>query len=144
MNTAYTAGYGGQSLPNLARIAAEMEAMVLDIRLSAASYNPQWRKAAMQAALGARYVHLPALGNRNYKTGGPIRLDDPDRGLRFARKMLALGPVILLCGCRSATECHRSTVAQLLAAEGVPTRELVWTRPPRRENPEPKNLKLVP
>jgi hypothetical protein len=132
MNTAYTAGYAGQSLANLARIAAEMGATVLDIRLSANSYSPQWRKAAMQAALGTRYAHVPALGNRNYKTGPPVCLSDPDRGVSFVQTMLAQGPVILLCGCRSATECHRSTVARLLAAKGIPTRELVWTPRPAR------------
>src|SRR5262245_8952394 len=80
-------------------------------------WHPEWRRAYLQQTFGAQYIHLPALGNRNYRsTGGPIVLADYPTGLQQARTLLSQWPaLILLCTCSTLAACHRLLVAAHLA-----------------------------
>jgi hypothetical protein len=99
----------------------------VDVRLSPFSPNPTWRKPALERALGDRYVHLPAFGNRNYKVGGTIELADPEAGTEAVRRLLTRGPVALMCACASSRTCHRRLVAELICERlGLPP-AIHWT-----------------
>lgn len=113
VNPLYTIGYSGLDRNALAAFVQAEGALVIDTRLVPQSRLPQWRKAALERALGERYRHVVELGNVNYKTDGPVELKDQTNGLRIVLQALAEQPVVLLCGCRDVVTCHRKTVAEL-------------------------------
>jgi uncharacterized protein (DUF488 family) len=85
--TAYGIGYSGRMVDELKRIVEELDAYLVDIRFAPYSRNPAFRKAALEAAFGARYVYLRVFGNRNYK-GGPVDIVDYDAGKDAQRALL--------------------------------------------------------
>lgn len=120
----YTIGYAGWAPATLRDHVLALGATLVDVRIAPTSKSPQWRKEALAALMGAAYRHLPALGNRNAFTGGPVALNDPERALQpgtegTARSAIATllerGPVALLCGCADPQRCHRSVAAAFLA-----------------------------
>jgi uncharacterized protein (DUF488 family) len=113
LNTLYTIGYTGLKPERLRAIVAQHNAVLWDIRYSPNSRHPQWRRDALKALLGDAYVHIPALGNRNYK-GGPIELAAPAQALDQARLTLQRQPIILMCACKDYWTCHRDDAADYL------------------------------
>jgi uncharacterized protein (DUF488 family) len=98
-------------------MASDPMTVLVDIRYSPRSrWRPQWTKKALEAAYGGRYIHVKAFGNVNYRDPvAPIRLLDPDAGVRWALKTLHAGySLILLCACKEDDRCHRKTVATLI------------------------------
>lgn len=113
--TILTVGYNGGWTPELlARELTDRRATLLDIRHNPTSMKPEWRREALRRQLGDRYMHIPALGNVNYQ-GGPIQLAEPDAALIPVRRLLAHGPVVLLCACPNWQTCHRKQAADFLA-----------------------------
>lgn len=111
----YTLGYAGYAPEGLRDRVAELGVAVIDVRIAPTSKSPQWRREALADLLGARYLHLPALGNRNAFAGGPALLNDPERALGPVGALLEHGPVALLCGCADVAHCHRGLAAEWLA-----------------------------
>ena len=117
MNTLYTFGYQNAKNPeSLLALAEKREAVFADARFSPNSRNPMWGRARLALVLGERYVHVKALGNRNYK-GGPIDLLDPDAGAEQISALLERSNVILLCTCWNVDTCHRKTAAEYVASK---------------------------
>lgn len=139
MNTIYTAGYAGWTPDALRAAAWEVGAMLFDIRMNPTSTRAEWRKAALRQTFGSGYLHMPALGNRNYH-GGPIALAAPERALSIAQAHLERTPIILLCACREWRSCHRRDAADYLARHlGASVEHL---EPPVRVSP-PGMLKAL-
>lgn len=116
----YTWGYIASSYDDLRAYLRATGALLVDVRLSPYSRLPLWHGDAIQRAVQpCDYIHVAALGNVNYKGGGPIRLRDPEAGYRRIAAMLerTLEPrdIILMCACYDATTCHRKTAAEYLA-----------------------------
>ena len=110
----YTLGYVGWRLDTLQATLEAHNAALCDIRYQPYSRNPVFRKAPLQAQLGARYVHVQALGNRNYQ-GGPVDIVDYQRGCRIIAALLGQwGAAILMCACAEVEECHRKSVGERL------------------------------
>ncbi len=110
--TLYTYGYGAAgSKQELEKLIAA-GATILDVRLRASSRNPLWSKSNLQGRLGDLYVHEPALGNLNYRNGGPIVIADLEKGLKTVESLFDRGPVVLLCACAEGKTCHRMAVAK--------------------------------
>lgn len=122
----YTFGYHGKSVADLKTLAESLGAVVADIRLTPRSRIPQWNIRKMASALGeACYRHLPELGNRNYKNGGPIEIAELEPGLAKLWALLQASPVILVCACAHVEKCHRRVVADALAERrGVEAEDL--------------------
>lgn len=117
----YGLGYSGRDLDDIVRIAQRLDAIVADIRFSPYSRNPQFRQPALQARLGADYVHMRSFGNRNYK-GGPIEIVNYADGKAWVLQQTR--DVILMCMCKDPATCHRTTVMQRLAEDGFTTHEI--------------------
>jgi hypothetical protein len=100
---------------------AQSGVFVLDIRLSATSPAPVWRRASFEKALGSFYYrHCPALGNKNRFNGGPIELANPKLGLDILRRCAEDYPLVaLMCGCADWWQCHREEAANLALRERV-------------------------
>ena len=116
----FLVGYGGHCPTRLLEIADEQNALVFDIRLQPYSKQPGWNGADLALLIGDRYVGLPQWGNKARITKGPMELMDWEGGLK--RFKLFCGDrrpsaAILLCQCRSITECHRAMVGRKLAIE---------------------------
>jgi uncharacterized protein (DUF488 family) len=125
-------GYHGRTLDELQAIVAQLDAVLVDIRYAPHSWNPVFRKAALAAAFGDRYVYVRALGNRNFNSDAPPDLVDYDAGREV---LAALGrPALVMCMCRDAATCHRTEVLRRLAADGFTVAE--W------DGGEPRQLAL--
>lgn len=125
LNTIVLAGYSGHSVAELALVAKSMGALVVDIRLSPRSRMPQWNYASLTQQMPKSYLHCPELGNENYKRG-EIRIANPEKGLDFVTHLAQLRPLILLCICKEAEHCHRTTVGEMLQLQGYEVEELAW------------------
>jgi uncharacterized protein (DUF488 family) len=123
----FTFGYSGQSRTALFKFLHENNGTLCDVRFSPFSRNPEWAKEELLKALGGRYLHLQALGNVNYKSGGPILLKDGGTGARVVERLMAdgaRGALVFMCACPSYTSCHRRQVAELLTGRGHQVSEL--------------------
>lgn len=108
-----TAGYTGLKPENLHRAAEIADAYLVDIRISPYSRVPYWMGSHLKVLWGSRYVHVPTLGNINYKNPADgIRLKDPDTGTLRLLELMQTKRVILFCACKDPTTCHRSVAAQ--------------------------------
>jgi uncharacterized protein (DUF488 family) len=97
--------------------AERLGALVVDVRLFPRSQRAEWNQATLEQVLGERYVHVPELGNRNYRSrGGPIQIADPERGVARVAPLLIEHSVVLLCQCAEIAVCHRRIVAALVQA----------------------------
>lgn len=123
----YSCGYQGHQVEALRQQAERLDAIVADVRLKPFSRDPAWRRGPLERVLGARYVWIEALGNLNYRGPGPVLLKDAEAGLAVLREFLSQRPVILLCVCASPVACHRTVVANAIAAEGWPVLPLSLT-----------------
>jgi hypothetical protein len=135
--TLYTAGYGraGWDPESLLERAEELDAIIVDIRLSPKSRIPEWRKSYLAALWGRRYWHCHDLGNVNYK-GGPIVLQNPETGVRSVLEILERQSVILLCVCADVARCHRVTAAAAIANASPRPLQVVHLVPERGEDPD--------
>jgi uncharacterized protein (DUF488 family) len=137
----YTLGYSGWTPETIQEAAQSHNAVVCDIRYAPASRHPQWRKHQLAQLLGARYQQVQTLGNRHYKSGGPVALADYDTGKQVIAELLATGQsVILMCACTDLAHCHRRTAAEQLAADlGV---GLMHLTPPKQQRTREKQGSL--
>jgi uncharacterized protein (DUF488 family) len=116
----YTIGYSGWKLPRLQQTIEARSAALVDIRYTPHSrWQPVWRRPYLRRTLGTRYIHIQALGNRNYRVkGAPIAIADYPTGLQQVAQLLRQWPaLVLLCGCAELDACHRKLVAERLAQD---------------------------
>lgn len=128
-NRIYATGYTSRQPEELLALAVKLNAVIADVRFSAASRVPKWRKTEMSEFFGDIYRHVPQLGNRNYKSGdlSKAEIEDFPKGLKFIRELLKKSNVILLCACRRQEACHRHLLKQLLAEYELFTEEICWS-----------------
>jgi hypothetical protein len=99
------------------KVVEVLGADLIDVRYRAGSRNPAWNKTAMQRFFGPAYWHCRELGNVNYRSGGPIKLNKPEEVAPRIGEILQSKPVILLCACKETYTCHRHNAAQYLRME---------------------------
>jgi len=108
-------GYGNGGVVELERLMRERSAYLVDIRLSPRSQFQAFNREALQARFHKRYIHIPELGNVNYRKGQPIQIAHPDRGIERLVNGISQGyTIVLMCGCKEYELCHRHTVVSLL------------------------------
>ncbi len=129
-NMVYSIGYTGLKPEQLAKLVKDLGAMLVDVRFSPRSRVQHWNKGPLMRLVGAAsYLHVPALGNVNYKSDAPLQLADPAAAVALLRPILQKQPIILVCACKDATTCHRTPAATYLAdALGA---DVVHLTPPR-------------
>lgn len=127
----YTLGYSGRTPEQIKQIAADLDAVVYDIRYKPSSRQPGFNGAALARTLGDRYVPARFFGNVNYRSG-PIRLLDFAAGLEAVRQ--SEKPIILMCVCRDLLTCHRFVVGEMLIAQGFDVSEIELPSPPPKPN----------
>lgn len=125
----YTIGYQQRPPDDIKKAVEELGALLVDIRLNAASRYAPYRKESWKALVGeANYLYLPAYGNANYKQPElGVRLADPEEAATVLAPILATRPVILMCGCVDVEHCHRKDAAAHLSA--ATQRFIVHLRP---------------
>jgi len=109
----YTWGYSGRSQADLFQLMTEHQiSLVVDVREKPWSRDAQWRKAALMAAFGEHYHHLPELGNRT-RSVQKVQLVNEERGLARLEVLLRTHRrLLLMCLERDHSLCHRSYVAR--------------------------------
>lgn len=115
----YTLGYTTlRDAAGMKRLADRLDATIVDIRYSPRSRAPQWSRLRLTELLGARYMHLQALGNELYKDPrGLIRLVNPQIGTAVLRRLLLETAGILVCACKDLKTCHRLAAAKHICKE---------------------------
>ena len=126
MNQIYTAGYAGHTPAQLKRGADELGAYVIDIRYSPRSRQPGWNGEELEALLGDSYIWCRAFGNINHANGGEISMPHLSIGMKHLSRWVKERPLILLCGCAEAENCHRREIARILESVGWTVPELPW------------------
>src|SRR5689334_11534584 len=97
----YPLGYATpQANGRLASLMQHAYMLLIDTRYTPYSRLPSFRREALEAQYGRRYRWAGKyLGNLNYRTGGPIRLAQPEIGIPALVRYLAEGySLVLLCG----------------------------------------------
>ncbi len=121
----YTFGYQDKRAVDLLGRLEELDAVLCDIRLSPRSrWQPEWNQKQLAALMGDRYLHLPELGNVNYRGDGPVEIADLSSGLGTIFDLAATRSVVLMCVCSKLSGCHRETIAEALHERSVKTEEL--------------------
>lgn len=131
----YTIGYATWQPEQIKAEVERLGALLWDIRMSPRSRRPEWQGSALRALLGPRYVHMAALGNKNYQGDGPIELSAPQAAVGPALSVLGRQPLVLLCGCRDYWNCHREAAADFLA-EQINT-DVTHLDPPKKPKAAP-------
>lgn len=142
----YTTGYltrgtfsGKDKIKTFDAMVRRAGLLVFDIRLNPWSMAPCWRKAELCDRLGnaqtfpdGRYLHVPALGNVNYRTGEEIQIQNLAFGIDTVMescRITGLSP-LLLCGCPDYESCHRSVVGEAFAGHARRWCEIThWNNP---------------
>ena len=132
--TAFTWGYWGwgHAAPQFVRAAGALERkrgfkppVFVDVRLSRSVRAPAFRDRAFERAMGPkRYVWIPKLGNKRFRTGG-MELQD-ETGARDLLDVIVSASkeskrVIFFCACESPIAvdgCHRYLARDALLREG--------------------------
>ena len=108
-------------LETIEKVVKALGAVLVDVRFSPASRNASFRKEYLQKKLGSGYLHVPDLGNSNYR-GGEIKFVNIDAGANKIIEILKNRPVILMCACWKRTECHRLGIVNFMQEMyGVPS-----------------------
>lgn len=139
-NQIYTAGYGKRQPSEIAEILDDLGAMLVDIRFNPYG-RPGFKGWEMQRFFAGRYLHVKALGNAEYKTGG-MRIADYAAGRDILARLDC--PALLLCACASPVGCHRTVVAGMLRQDGFTVIEAAFRREPAPAlipGPGPQQLK---
>ena len=118
----YTTGYTGQRVEQLPALLDFYDAVLVDIRFAPHSRHLQWTRNYLALMLKDRYRHVPALGNRNYKTHDSIQIHNLEIGIRLLQSWES--NVILMCACEKLENCHRRVVKAELERRGHEVEEL--------------------
>ena len=107
----YTVGYNAWSFYEFKTKIEELDNILVDVRYSPNSFNPFWGKKNLLKHFKGNYVHIPNLGNVNYKNGKPIKVCNIDKGCKQLLKQIGDNDCLLLCACEDVETCHRKVVA---------------------------------
>lgn len=113
----FTFGYQDKRPEYLLDFQQRLKAIIVDIRLHAfCKPEPRFSKRGLMQQYGDQYIHLPALGNLNYKGeyGSGFVIKDIDEGIPVVLEYLKTQNVILMCMCSSEKECHRTRIVDIL------------------------------
>lgn len=135
----FTIGYEGRSLDGLIReLTTRGIEQLIDVRQRASSRKPGFSKTALRSGLeeaGISYHHMPELGSpgdvrRALREGGSVTafmreygayLDTREEAYGMLRELVLRRPSAMMCFERDRAQCHRSILADRLAAEGFLT-----------------------
>lgn len=123
----FTFGYSGRRLSDFQVVVADFGAIVVDVRFSPRSRQPEWSGASLLRSFGAGYLHFREFGNVNYKNGRPIEIAELSKGLEKLKLLNPSCAIMLLCACKNFALCHRSVVASAIV-QSVET-EIVQLQP---------------
>jgi Protein of unknown function, DUF488. len=121
MTKIFTTGYTGKAVEQLPALLDFYEAVLADIRFAPTSRHLEWRKTYLALLLKNRYRHVPALGNRLYKSDG-VQIHNMELGIRLVESWNT--NVILLCACAELEKCHRRLVKDEFEKRGFETEEI--------------------
>ena len=110
----YTVGYNNFSFFEFRDKIKSLGVIIIDIRYSPNSYSTFWNKQYLEDIFGNSYIHLPELGNKNYKNPEKeFDIVDIEAGANKVIEYMDLGfNCILLCACGDVDKCHRKLVAE--------------------------------
>jgi len=114
----FTFGYGNRAIFELAPLVFELRPFcVIDVRLRPWTRQPGWSLPELKAQFAGEYHWWRSLGNVNFEKGGKVKLFDERKGMKKLVALMRQGiSPILLCAEQSPDACHRTLIAEKLAA----------------------------
>lgn len=115
MKEVYDLGYQNvKDISTLVTVVKRLDAILIDVRYSPKSRNTTWSGSNLKKVFGERYIHIPELGNVNYKNDHAIELFNKEKGLKILEGYLTQKNVIIMCACWNRKACHRKLVSRYL------------------------------
>ncbi|MBK8467700.1 MAG: DUF488 domain-containing protein [Chloracidobacterium sp.] len=112
-NVLYDLGYNDfKKAEELLQVTKALNAVIADIRFMPHTRNPEFSQKHLQEVLGARYAHIQALGNKNYRGEGATEFADVEKGVAELHGLMEKGNVIVMCACWKRSDCHRLDAAE--------------------------------
>ena len=123
----FTTGFTDLGVADLKPLLANLDAVLVDIRMSPYSKSVQWNREYLKILLKGKYQHLAQLGNR-HSENEPIAIQHLALGTKI---LVSFGMnAVLLCECAGTQSCHRLIIAQELRRQGHLVEELdSWKLP---------------
>jgi len=115
----YTIGYNNFSFFEFSDKIKELGAIIIDVRYSPRSYNPFWGKKYLEDRFGNSYIHIPELGNKNYKNPDKeFDIVDIEKGFQEVSQYLDMEiDCVLMCACEDVEKCHRRIVSEYIGGK---------------------------
>jgi hypothetical protein len=93
INRIYATGYLGRDIKDLKPLVESLFAILIDIRFAPYSQVMVWRQIYLKTLLGNKYLHIPNLGNLEFKKTGKISIQNLNLGIET---LLSLNTNLLL------------------------------------------------
>jgi len=128
INRIYATGYRGKDINDLKPLVESLNAILVDIRFVPYGQVMVWRQIYLKALLGKKYLHIPNLGNREFKEAGKISVQNLNLGIETLLSLNA--NLLLFCTCAEQENCHRRVIAEELQKRGIEITEIAdWKSP---------------
>jgi len=112
----FTVGYQGRDVPGLVRLLAENGvALLVDVREKPYSRKVEFNRRALSGALAAAGMEYAWMGDR--LGGFTCSREDWLAGCAVVAQWAKSKSLVLMCFERSAKDCHRRKLAEILAQE---------------------------
>lgn len=114
--TVFTVGYQGRDVPGLVQLLAENGvALLVDVREKPYGRKVEFNRRALSSALAAAGIEYAWMGDR--LGGFTCSREDWLAGCAVVAQWAKSKSLVLMCFERSAKECHRQKLAEILAKE---------------------------
>jgi hypothetical protein len=122
INRIFATGYQGKDINDLKPLVERLDAILVDIRFAPYSEVIIWRRVYLKTLLGAKYLHIANLGNRNFKDRESISIQNLNLGIETLLNLNTNS--ILFCVCAETENCHRRVIVEELKKRGIETTEI--------------------
>lgn len=118
----YTTSYAGKDINDLKPLLNTLDAVLVDVRFSPTSEIMRWRQVYFKTLLREKYFHLPQLGNRTFREGSSVQIQNLELGVKVLISFNA--NAVLMCECADPKTCHRLAIANELRRKGFDAEDL--------------------
>ncbi|CAN5306305.1 hypothetical protein BH10ACI1_BH10ACI1_01840 [soil metagenome] len=128
INRIFATGYADKDINDLKPLIESLSAILVDIRFTPYSQVMVWRKVYLKTLLGKKYLHIPNLGNREFKEQNKISIQNLHLGIET---LLSLNTnSLLFCACAAQETCHRQVIIKELQKKSIEITEIAdWKNP---------------
>ena len=121
----YATHAAGKEISILPQVLSELDAILIDIRLTPPAQPLKWSKNYLELLIGNKYLHVPLLGNRAAEAGGATTkssIQNLALGIKIITELKI--NILLFCSCQNESNCHRRAVSREIVKHGSQITEI--------------------